>query len=71
MKTNDKLYREMDPARVALLLGLSVGLGIVVHEGFFLVAGAIAVGALAAAIANTPSRSHGEQPAEPSTSLGK
>jgi len=37
----------MDPARVALLLGLGAGLGIVVHEGFFLVAGAIAVGALA------------------------
>jgi hypothetical protein len=38
---------------VALLLGLSIGLGIVVHEGFFLVAGAIAVGSLAAAIATT------------------
>ena len=43
----------MDPARVTLLLGLSLGLGIAVHEGFFLVAGAIAVGAIAAAIANT------------------
>jgi hypothetical protein len=40
-----------DPARVALLLGLSIGLGIAVHEGFFLVAGAIAVGALTVATA--------------------
>ena len=43
----------MDPARVALLFGLSVGLGIVVHESFFVVASAIAVGAMAATIANT------------------
>lgn len=49
MKRNDKLSDGMDPARLAFLLGLSVGLGIVVHEGFFLVAGAIAVGALAVA----------------------
>jgi hypothetical protein len=41
-----------DPARVALLFGLSVGLGIVLHESFFVVAGAIAVGAIAATIAN-------------------
>jgi hypothetical protein len=47
-----RFYEMMDPVRVALLLGLSVGLGIAVHEGFLLVAGAIAVGALAAAIAN-------------------
>jgi hypothetical protein len=53
MKKNDKFYGEIDPARVALLLGVSVGLGIVVHEAFFLVAGAIAVGALAAVVANT------------------
>ena len=52
MKKNDRFYETMDPARVALLLGVSIGLGIVVHEGFFLVAGAIAVGALAAAAAN-------------------
>lgn len=52
MKKSDKFYEAMDPARVALLLGLSVGLGIVVHEGFLLVAGAIVVGALAAAAAN-------------------
>ena len=52
---SDRFYETMDPARVALLLGLSVGLGIAVHEGFFFVAGAIAVGALAAAIANIDS----------------
>lgn len=49
---SDRFYEMMDPARVALLLGLSVGLGIAVHEAFLLVAGAIAVGALAAAAAN-------------------
>ena len=49
---SDRFYETMDPARVALLLGLSVGLGIAVHEGFLLVAGAIAVGALAATVAN-------------------
>ena len=49
MKRNDKFSDEVDPARVALLLGLSVGLGIVVHEGFFLIAGALALGALAVA----------------------
>jgi hypothetical protein len=32
--------------------GLSIGLGIAVHEGFFLVAGAIAVGALTVATAH-------------------
>jgi len=42
----------MDRARVGLLFGLSLGLGVVVHEGFFVVAGAIAAGAMAAAIAN-------------------
>ncbi len=53
MNKSNKAGGGMDPARVALLFGLSVGLGIVVHESFFLVAGAIAVGAMAAAIANT------------------
>ncbi|MGH8093334.1 MAG: hypothetical protein ACREIF_07675 [Chthoniobacterales bacterium] len=52
MKIKEKVSASIDPARVALLLGVTVGLGIVVHEGFFLVAGAIAVGALSAAIAN-------------------
>lgn len=52
MKKTDGLYDVVDPARVALILGLSIGLGIVVHEGFFLLAGAVAVGTLAAAIAN-------------------
>ena len=49
---SERFYEAVDPARVALLLGLSVGLGIALHEGFFIVAGAIAVGALAAAITN-------------------
>ena len=53
MKTIEKTDGGIDSARVALLLGLSIGLGMVVHEGFFLVAGAIAVGVVAAAIANT------------------
>ena len=43
-----KTNGEIDSTRVALLIGCGLGLGIVVHEGFFLVAGAIAVGALAA-----------------------
>jgi hypothetical protein len=49
---SDRFYEMMDPVRVALLLGLSLGLGIAVHEAFLFVAGAIAVGALAAAVAN-------------------
>ena len=50
MKKHDE--QAMDPARVAFLLGITLGLGIVVHEGFFLVAGAIAVGSLAVAAAH-------------------
>jgi len=53
MNANHNNDGGMDPARVALLFGLTVGLGIVVHESFFLVAGAIAIGAMAAAFANT------------------
>ena len=49
MKTIEKDGEHIGPARVALLLGLSIGLGVVVHEGFFVVAGAIAVGALTVA----------------------
>ncbi len=49
MKTIKRADGSVDGSRVALLLGLSVGLGIVVHEAFFLVAGAIAVGALTVA----------------------
>jgi hypothetical protein len=37
----------LDPATMVLLMGLGVGLGIVVHEGFFLVALVIGVIALA------------------------
>lgn len=42
----------VDSARVALLVGLSIGLGIAVHEAFLLVGGAIAVGALTVATAH-------------------
>lgn len=49
MKALRKPEGEIDPTRVALLIGISIGLGIVVHEGFFVVAGAIAVGGLAVA----------------------
>lgn len=57
----------VDGTRVALMVGLSIGLGIVVHEVFFLFGGAIAVGALAAAVTHAtaghveqtrPSRQH-------------
>lgn len=40
----------VDGPRVAVLVGASIGLGLLVHEAFFLVGGAIAVGALAAAM---------------------
>ena len=40
----------VDGPRVAVLVGASIGLGLLVHEVFFLVGGAIAVGALAAAM---------------------
>ena len=40
----------VDGTRVAVLVGASIGLGLLVHEVFFLVGGAIAVGALAGAV---------------------
>jgi hypothetical protein len=46
MKTIRRDDGSVDSARVALLVGLSIGLGIAVHEVFFLVGGAITVGAL-------------------------
>ncbi len=49
MKTERRFSGEIDPARVAVLLGLTVGLGIAVHESFFLIAGVIAIGAITAA----------------------
>jgi hypothetical protein len=52
MRTIKRDDGSVDGGRVALLLGLSVGLGIVVHEVFFLVGGAIAVGALSIATAH-------------------
>jgi hypothetical protein len=48
MKTSTTPNGEMNSARIALLIGLSIGLGIAVHEAFFLIGGAIAVGTLAA-----------------------
>lgn len=53
MKTSRQTTHSEDSTRVALLFGLSVGLGIAVHEGFFLIAGIIAIGAATAAIAHT------------------
>jgi hypothetical protein len=44
MKRIDQSSGHVDPARAALLLGLSIGLGIAVHEGFFLVAGQLRSG---------------------------
>ena len=43
MKTIKRDDGTLDGSRVALLLGLSIGLGIAVHEVFFVVGGAIAV----------------------------
>jgi hypothetical protein len=39
-----------DGTRMATLLGLSIALGILLHKVFFLIGGAVAVGALAGAI---------------------
>jgi hypothetical protein len=60
MKTIKKDDGSADGARVALLVGLSVGLGIVVHEVFFLVGGAIAIGALTVATTHAI-QEHAEQ----------
>jgi hypothetical protein len=52
MRTIKKDDGSLDEPHVALLLGLSIGLGIAVHEVFFLVGGAIALGALTVATAH-------------------
>jgi hypothetical protein len=52
MRTVKRDDGSVDGARVALLVGLSIGLGIAVHEAFFLVGGAIAVAALTVATAD-------------------
>jgi hypothetical protein len=52
MRTIKRDDGSVDGARLALLLGLSIGLGITLHEVFFLVGGAIAVGALTVATAH-------------------
>ena len=46
MRTITRDDGSVDGTRVALVVGISIGLGIAVHEVFFLVGGAIAVGAL-------------------------
>lgn len=51
MKTTRGTNESMGARHVAVLLGVTVGLGIVVHQSFLVVAGAIAVGALAVATA--------------------
>ena len=52
MRTIKRDDGSVNGTRVALLVGLSIGLGIAVHEVFFLVGGAIAVGALTVATAH-------------------
>jgi hypothetical protein len=52
MRTIKRDDGSVDGPRVALLVGLSIGLGIAVHEVFFLVGGAITVGALTVATAH-------------------
>lgn len=52
MRTIKRDDGSVDGPRVALLVGLSIGLGIAVHEVFFLVGGAIAVGGLSVATAH-------------------
>lgn len=52
MKTIKKEDGSVDGARVALLVGLSIGLGLVAYEAFFLVGGAIVIGALTVATAH-------------------
>ena len=60
MKTIRKDDGSVDGPRVALLVGASIGLGILVHGVFFLVGGAIAAGALAAGAAHAL-QEHAEQ----------
>lgn len=60
MKTIKREDGSVDGARVAVLVGLSVGLGIVVHEAFFLVGGAIALGALTVATVHALEKESGQ-----------
>jgi hypothetical protein len=52
MRTIKRDDGSVDGPRVALLAGLSIGLGIAVHEVFFLAGGVIVVGALSVATAH-------------------
>jgi hypothetical protein len=46
----------LEPARVVLLLGLAIGLGVAVHPVFFLAALLIAAAALAESLVNAAGR---------------
>jgi hypothetical protein len=52
MKTVRRGDESIGARQIAVLLGVCVGLGIVVHQSFLVVAAAIAVGALAVATAH-------------------
>ena len=60
MKTLRDDTGKIDSATVAVLLGLSIGIGIAVHPAFLLVAAAIAMGALVARIFHAV-QDHAEQ----------
>ncbi len=60
MSTIKKDAGKVNGARVAVLLGLSIGLGIAVHEVFLLAGFVIAAGALAIATAHAL-HEHAEQ----------
>jgi hypothetical protein len=51
METNRRTNEPLGARHVAVLVGVSIGLGIVVHQSFLVLAGAIAGGALAVATA--------------------
>lgn len=59
MRTMKRDDGGVDNARVALLVGISIGLGIALHEVFFLIGGAITAGALTVATAHAL-RDHAE-----------
>jgi hypothetical protein len=50
-----KRFEFLDPTRATLLIALAIGLGIAVHEVFFLIALAIAIAALVQSVAHNGS----------------
>ena len=60
MKTLRDDSGRIDSAKVAVLLGLSIGLGLSIHPAFLLIAAVIAVGALLAKIIHVAG-DHAEQ----------